>query len=74
MNKYSQYVYTDNIKKAREEKKINAVKMAKLLGLNSKVSYYNIENGVTEPKITTMIQISKILGKSMKNFFNLKVQ
>lgn len=74
MPKYSEYVYTDNLKEARKSKRITAQKMAELLGLNSKVSYYNIENGETEPRITTILEISKILGKSPSNFFKLKVQ
>lgn len=73
-NKYSKYVHTEKLKEERKKKKISAQKMANLLELNSKVSYYNIENGITEPRITTIIQISKILKRSPTYFFNLKVQ
>ena len=74
MKKYSNYVYTDELKRERKSKGISLNDMAKMLGFKSKVTYYNIENGVSEPKISNIINISKILGKSPKNFFNLKVQ
>ncbi len=74
MNKYSQYVYTEELRKARKKQGISMENMAKLLGFKSKVTYYNIENGISEPKISNINEISKILGKSAKNFFNFKVQ
>jgi transcriptional regulator with XRE-family HTH domain len=74
MGKYSEYVYTEKIKEARKKKKISAEKMANLLGFSSKVTYYNIENGEAEPRITIILEIAKILGKSPSNFFKLKVQ
>lgn len=74
MNKYSQYVYTEELRKARNKQGISMENMAKLLGFKSKVTYYNIENGISEPKISNINEISKILGKSAKNFFNFKVQ
>ena len=45
-----------------------------MLGFKSKVTYYNIEVGAAEPKISHINKISKILGKAPKNFFNFKVQ
>ena len=74
MNKYSQYVYTEELKKERKKQGISIENMAKLLGFKSKVTYYNIENGISEPKISNINEISKILGKSAKNIFNFKVQ
>ena len=74
MGKYSEFVNTSEIKKTRLNKNISAQKMAEMLGLNSKVSYYNIENGETEPRITIILKMSKILGKSPTKFFNFKVQ
>ena len=74
MNKYSQYVYTEELKKERKKQGISIEYMAKLLGFKSKATYYNIENGISEPKISNINEISKILGKSAKNFFNFKVQ
>lgn len=74
MGKYSQYVYTEELKKARKKKGLSIIDMAKLLGFKSKVTYYNIENGISEPKISNINDISKILGKSAGNFFNFKVQ
>lgn len=74
MNKYGQYVYTEELKRERKNKGLSIVDMAKLLGFKSKVTYYNIENGISEPKISNINNISRILGKSPKNFFNFKVQ
>ena len=74
MNKYSKYVYTDELKKERKNKGLSILDMAKLMGFKSKVTYYNIEIGVTEPKISHINCISEILGKAPKNFFNFKVQ
>lgn len=74
MNKYSQYVYTEELKRERKNRGLSIVDMARLLGFKSKVTYYNIENGISEPKISNINNISKILGKSPKNFFNFKVQ
>lgn len=74
MNKYSKYVYTDELKKERKNQGFSILDMAKLMGFKSKVTYYNIEIGVTEPKISHINSISKILRKAPKNFFNFKVQ
>lgn len=74
MNKYSKYVNTKELKKERKSKGLSIVDMAKLMGFNSKVTYYNIEVGITEPKISHINKISEILGKAPKNFFNFKVQ
>lgn len=74
MNKYSKYVYTEELKRERKNKGLSIIDMAKLLGFKSKITYYNIENGISEPKISNINQISNILGKSPKNFFNFKVQ
>lgn len=74
MNKYSQYVYTEELKRERKNKGLSIIDMANLMGFKSKVSYYNIENGISEPKISNINNISKILGKSARNFFNFNVQ
>ena len=74
MNKYSKYVYTEELKRERKNKGLSIIDMAKLLGFKSKITYYNIENGISEPKISNINQISNILGKSPQNFFNFKVQ
>lgn len=74
MNKYSKYVNTKELKNERKKKGLSIVDMAKLMGFNSKVTYYNIEMGITEPKISHINKISEILGKTPKNFFNFKVQ
>lgn len=74
MNKYSKYVNTEELKNERKKRGFSIVDMAKLMGFNSKVTYYNIEIGVTEPKISHINRISEILGKAPRNFFNFKVQ
>ena len=74
MNKFSKYVDTEELKQERKNKGLSITDMAKLMGFNSKVTYYNIEIGITEPKISHINKISNILGKSPKNFFNFKVQ
>lgn len=74
MNPYSKYVYKDELKRERKTKGLSMKDMAQMLGFKSKVSYYNIENGISEPRISHINGISKILGKSAKKFFNFKVQ
>lgn len=71
MAKYSEYVKTENLKKARKDKGITVNELISRMGLASRVSYYNIENGIVEPKISQMILISQILNEPMKNFFAL---
>lgn len=74
MAKFSKYVNTDKLKETRCDKKLSCRDMAKLMGVKSQVTYFNIENGIVEPKITQMIAISLILKGSVGKFFNLKVQ
>lgn len=74
MAKFSEYVYSDKLKARRLQKKYSGQYMAKCMGVKSKVTYHNIENGIVEPKITQMIAISNILKGRVGDFFNLKVQ
>ncbi len=74
MNKFSRYVNTEELKRCRQKKKLNYKNMAEKLGFKSEISYYNIEVGIVEPKITQMISISEILEKPIQKFFNLKLQ
>lgn len=67
-------VYTDKIKEERRNKSLSYEDMAKKLGYKSKSTYMYIENGSTMPKLDVMIEISRILGKPIAYFFNLKVQ
>lgn len=67
-------VYTDRLKKARQENKISFRKMADLLGYNSPSSYMYIERGEVQPTIKTMNTISKILKQPVDYFFKLNVQ
>lgn len=74
MKKYSMYVNTEELKKARNKKQKTCEDMAQEMGMRSPVSYYNIEVGVVEPKISQMIKISQILNKPIGKIFNLKLQ
>ena len=74
MGKFSVYVNSEEIKKTRTDKKLSCRDMAKLMGVKSQATYFNIENGIVEPKITQMIAIATILKGSVGKYFNLKVQ
>lgn len=74
MNKYSMYVKTEKIRNERVRKNKTIKDMSIELGLKSPVSYYNLEVGIVEPKISQMIKVSRILGKSVAYFFNLQLQ
>ncbi len=73
-NRYSKYVNTDILKEAREIKGFSYRDMSKLMGFKSPATYYNIENGLVEPKISHINNISKILKTPSSKFFNFKVQ
>lgn len=74
MKNKTKYVYTDELKKERKQRGYSISDMARFLGFKSKVTYYNIEIGVTEPKISHINRISKVLGRKPEIFFNFKVQ
>ena len=74
MYKYSIYVKTDKIRNERIKKNKTIKNMSVELGLKSPSSYYNLEVGIVEPKISQMINVSKILGKPVAYFFNLQLQ
>jgi DNA-binding XRE family transcriptional regulator len=42
------------------------------MGLASRVSYYNLESGIVEPRISQMIILSEILDKPVSHLFNLE--
>lgn len=65
---------TEKLKKARELKGFSYRDMSKLLGAKSSATYYNIETGKVEPKISQVLRISKLLKEPINNFFRLKVQ
>lgn len=73
-NKYSKYVNTEKLKNVREAKGFSYRDMSMLMGFKSSATYYNIENGLVEPKISHIISISRILKMPSSNFFNFKVQ
>lgn len=74
MYKYSKYVKTEKIKNERIKKNMTIKDMSTELGLKSPVSYYNLEVGIVEPKISQMVKVSKLLGKSVAYFFNIQLQ
>lgn len=74
MNKYSKYVNTIELKKARAKKQMSYEYMASEMGMKSPISYYNLEVGIVEPKISQMIKVSQILNKPIGKIFNLKLQ
>jgi len=74
MNKYAMYVNTEELRKTRSRKQKTYKDMAEEMGMKSPISYYNIEVGKVEPKISQMIKVSQILNKPLGKFFNLKLQ
>ena len=74
LNRYSLYINTEELKKARKKKQKTYEGMAQEMGFKSPISYYNIEVGNVEPKISQMIKISQILNKPIGKIFNLKLQ
>lgn len=74
MGKYSEYVRGDNLKKVRTLKKLSCRDMANLMSVRSQATYFNIENGIVEPKISQMLKISAILKKPIGYFFTTQVQ
>lgn len=68
---YEKYVNKENLKKERENLGLSYRNMANLLGYNSSAGYYNIENGLVEPKISQMIKVATVLKKPIDYFFNL---
>jgi DNA-binding XRE family transcriptional regulator len=74
VNRYSEYVNREALRRERYGKEYTAEYMASKLGKSSPSSYTNIENGIIEPKITDMVAISKVLGKPVSYFFNIELQ
>lgn len=73
-NRYSKYVNTEELKNAREEKGFSYRDMSRMMGFKSPATYYNIENGIVEAKVSHINSICKILKKPSSIFFNFKVQ
>lgn len=74
MNKYSMYVNTEELRKTRIKRKKTYEDMSNAMGMKSPISYYNIEVGIVEPKISQMIKVSQILNRPIQKFFNFKLQ
>lgn len=71
---YSKYVNTEVLKNVREAKGFSYRDMSRMMGFKSPATYYNIENGFVEPKISHINSITKILKMPSSKFFNFKVQ
>ena len=67
-------INTEQLKKSRELKGFSHRDMSKFLGAKSSATYYNIETGKVEPKISQALKISKLLKEPISKFFTLKVQ
>lgn len=74
MGKYKMFINTERLKIERYKNSIGMRDMARKLGWDSPASYKNLEDGNVEPRITIMLNVSKILGKPVHYFFNLNVQ
>lgn len=58
----------NNLKEIRKKKKLTQTKLAELCGL-SRTAINEIENGVTEPKYSTVLKISSVLSVEPKDIF-----
>ena len=56
----------NNLKELRKEKKLSQQEVAKKLNVGQK-TYSNYENGITEPNIETLIQMSKLFNITIDN-------
>lgn len=74
MNKYSKYVNKEALENERQKNNKTYKDMSELMKMKSPASYFNIENGIVEPKISQMLKISKIFKKPVSKFFNLNIQ
>lgn len=74
MNKEVLITNTEELKKAREIKGFSHRDMSKFLGAKSSATYYNIETGKVEPKISQVLKICKLLKEPVTKFFSLQVQ
>ena len=66
-------IKTDEIKKAREMRGYSMRDMAKFMNVKSQSTYFKIENGKIDVKISQALMISRILKQPITNFFKLKV-
>ena len=71
MTKFAKYVKTENIRKTRKEKGITVRELQEALGFNSPSSYYYLESGFVEPRISQMAILSQVLDEPASNFFAL---
>lgn len=70
MNK--SYVETEKLRIERLKKNLTLKNMANLLGFKSAATYYNIEKGKTNPKVSILVNISNILEKPVEYFLQTK--
>ena len=59
------------IREAREWKEISQVAMAKQLDI-ARQTYLDLETGKTEPRVTTLVKIARITGRSLSWFIELE--
>lgn len=74
MSKEVLIINTKELKKARTIKGFSYRDMSKFLGAKSSATYYNIETGKVEPKISQVLKICKLLKEPITKFFKLEVQ
>lgn len=74
MGKYSQYINASELRERRKSMKLSYRDMSKLMNVKSPATYYNLENGLVEPKISQMLIVASILKVRVGKIFNLKVQ
>lgn len=54
----------ENLKKAREEKRLGIVQVAQEVGItHAALSYF--ENGLKVPSVPTLVRLAEVLGKSI---------
>ena len=73
MGKYKMFINSERLKLERYKKNISMREMADRLGWESATSYKNLEDGNVEPRITIMLNVSKILERPVHYFFNFNV-
>lgn len=66
------FINTEYLKNVREKKGYSHRYMSGQLGAKSSATYYNIEIGKVDPKISQLIKISKILQIPIKKILKLK--
>ena len=61
-------MFINRLKEIRKNQKLTQTKLAELCGL-SRTAINEIENGVTDPKYSTVLKISNVLGTKPEEIF-----